>query len=171
MRSTAFGKQQNPSSVRTFGKASLSVVVVSFGPALLGQRATQALAGAPVDFDAQLILVSQDDDPALAAAVEHAGGEFVAAPPGSTRAEMCDLGMKRANGMIVAVRDDVAVGDAEWLNAYRAVLSVREPYVPVEAVVLDTQVAGRVALADSARSFAAIDPKARAATIDMAAAV
>ena len=144
---------------------------MSSGSAVLAQRATQALAGAEVGFDAQLILVSQNDDPGLAAAVEHTGAEFVAAPAGSTRAEMCDLGMKRASGMIVAVRDDVAVGDAGWLSAYRAVLVAREAHVPVEAVVMDTQVATRVALADSARSFAAIDAQARAATIDMAAAV
>lgn len=172
MRSTAVGKQRNPASQRTAGNASLSVVVVSTGKAMLAQRATLSLIGAPVDFAAQVILVSQDRDPSLAALVERSGAEFVAAPSGSTRAEMCDLGMKRATGTIVALRDDIAVGDAGWLDAYRAVLPVRE-VSPIETVVMDTQVAvgGRVAMADSAMSFAALEADARAATVDMAAAV
>jgi len=169
MRSTAFGKQRNPATATSFGKASLSVVVVSSGPAMVAERAAQVLCSAQVDFTAQLIVVSQDHNPAVAALVERTGAEFVAAPPGSTRAEMCDLGMNRAHGTIVAVRDDVAVGDARWLNAYQAILPPREVPAPVEAVVMDTQVAGRVALAD--RSFAAIDSQARADTIEMAEAV
>lgn len=171
MRSTAFGTQRNPATAATSGNASLSVVVVSSGPAMVAERAARVLSRAQVDFTAQLIVVSQDHNPGVAALVERTGAEFVAAPPGSTRAEMCDLGMNRAHGTIVAVRDDVAVGDAGWLNAYRAILPRREVPAPVEAVVMDTQVAGRVALADSARSFAGLDAQALTATIDMAAAV
>src|SRR5688500_14025609 len=107
MRSTAVAKQRSPKVV---GNASLSVVVVASGPAMMARRATQALSRAQVDFAAQVILVSQDHNPALATLVERAGVEFVAAPAGSTRAEMCDLGMKRATGTIVALRDDAAVG-------------------------------------------------------------
>jgi hypothetical protein len=147
---------------------------VSSGSALVAQRATQALKSASQGLLAQFILVSQDEDPAFVSTVERTGAEFVVAPSGSTRAEMCDLGMSRASGSIVAVRDDVAVGDARWLDTYRAVLPMRDataPLSPVESVVLDTLVAGRAGLADRAPSFATLESKARAATIEMAAAV
>jgi hypothetical protein len=151
-------------------------VVVSSGSAVVAQRATQALKRASREFMAQFILVSQDEDPAFVSTVECTGAEFVAAPPGSTRAEMCDLGMSRASGTIVAVRDDVAVGDARWLDTFRAVLPMRDATAPlsppIESLVMDTLVAGRAGLADSrAPSFATLETKARAATIEMAAAV
>jgi hypothetical protein len=124
---------------------------------------------------AQFILVSQDEDPAFVSTVERTGAEFVVAPSGCTRAEMCDLGMSRASGSIVAVRDDVAVGDARWLDTYRAVLPRRDATAPlsppIESVVMDTLVAGRAGMADRAPSFATLEAKARAATIEMAAAV
>lgn len=173
MRSPAFSKQRNLTASSSF--ATLSVVVVSSGSALVAQRATQALKSASQGFTAQFILVSQDEDPALVSTVERTGAEFVAAPPGCTRAEMCDLGMSRANGLIVAVRDDVAVGDASWLDTYRAVLPTRDALAPlsppVESVVMDTMVAGRAGLVDRAPSFATLETKVRAATIEMAAAV
>lgn len=175
MRSTTFPKQRNSASARTGYCASLSVVVVSSGSALVAQRATQALKSASQGFTAQFILVSQDEDPCFVSTVERTGAEFVVAPPGCTRAEMCDLGMSRASGSIVAVRDDVAVGDARWLETYRAVLPPHDAAtpqsLPIESVVMDTLVAGRVGLADGAPSFATLESKARAAAIEMAAAV
>jgi hypothetical protein len=174
MRSTTFPKQRNSASARTGYCASLSVVVVSSGSALVAQRATQALKSASQGFTAQFILVSQDEDPCSCPGRAR-GAEFVVAPPGCTRAEMCDLGMSRASGSIVAVRDDVAVGDARWLATYRAVLPPHDAAPPlsspIESVVMDTLVAGRVGLADGAPSFATLESKARAAAIEMAAAV
>jgi len=173
MRSTARSKQHNPAAICS--SATLSVVVVSSGSAVVAQRAAQALRSASREFMAQFILVSQDEDPAFVSTVECTGAEFVAAPPGSTRAEMCDLGMSRASGTIVAVRDDVAVGDARWLDTFRAVLPRRDAKaplsLPIESLVMDTLVAGRAGLADRAPSFATLETKARAATIEMAAAV
>lgn len=175
MRSSVNGKQRTHSDRKSCLSASLSVVVVSSGSALVAQRAAQALKTASRDLNTQLIVVSQNDDPALATCVEHVGAEFVVAPVGSSRAEMCDLGMTRVNGSIVAVRDDVAIGDATWLDAYRAVVPRREaaaPTVaPLESVVMDTQVAGRAGRADGSASFAALETTARAASIEMAAAV
>lgn len=175
MRSTTFPKQRNAAAARTGDCASLSVVVVSSGSALVAQRATQALKSASQGLTAQFILVSQDEDPSFVSTVERTGAEFVAAPPGCTRAEMCDLGMSRANGSIVAVRDDVAIGDARWLDTYRAVLPMREAATPlstpIESVVMDTLVAARAGLADAAPAFTTLERKARAATIEMAAAV
>lgn len=167
--------QETPKSVvRTSVRASLSVVVVASGSAAAAQRAAQALKSASRDFGAQFILVSQDGDPTFVATVERSGAEFVRAPSGCTRAEMCDLGMSRANGAIVAVRDDVAVGDAQWLDSLQAVLPARETVpkpAPMESVVMNTLVAGRATLADSSLSFAALELHARAASIEMSAAV
>jgi len=175
MSGTAYGNQRNQPAARTGNCASLSVVVVSSGSAVLAQRATQALRSASSDFEAQFILVSQDQDPALVSCVERTGAEFVSAPPGCTRAEMCDLGMNRAFGSIVAVRDDISVGDAHWLDTYRSVLPPRTAASKVsasnESVVMDTMVARRVGMADLPGSFASLETRVAAAAIEMAAAV
>ena len=122
-------------------------------------------------FSAQFIVVSQNGDPSLASIVEKTGAEFILAPSGSTRAEMCDLGMSRASGAIVAVRDDVLVGDGRWLDSYRAVLPHREQMpAPVETLVLDTMVAAGGARVDGATPFA-LEKTVRPATIEMAAAL
>ncbi len=154
--------------------ASLSVVVVSSGPAAVAQRATQALKAASRDFATQLIVVALNEDPSFPSALEQSGVEFVAAPPGSSRAEMCDLGMSCATGSIVAVRDDTAVGDAHWLNVYRGVLPMRAVTVPsahIESLVMDTLVARRAAMSDAAPSSSTTETKERSAAIGMAAAV
>ena len=173
MRSRAFSTQRNPAVAGYGGFASLSVVVVASGSSLSAQQATQALMCASRGLIAQFILVSQDEDPAFVSTVERTGAEFVAAPPGCTRAEMCDLGMSRASGSIVAVRDDVGVGDARWLDTYRSMLPMRDAAAPlsppIESVVMDTLVAGRAGLADA--SFGTHQKKAQAAGIEMAAAV
>ena len=172
MRSSSNGKQRTPAAVRGGSSASLSVVIVSSGSASESQRAAQILRKASLDFSAQFIVVSQNGDPSVASTVEMTGAEFVLAPAGSTRAEMCDLGMCRANGAIVAVRDDVTVGDGRWLDTYRSVLprSERATFA-AEAVVMDTLVAGAGARADGPTPFATIEKAARAATIEMAAAL
>ena len=172
MRSSSNGKQRTPASIRGGNSASLSVVIVSSGSAIESQRAAQVLKTASSDFSAQFILVSQNGDPGLASTVELTGAEFVLAPKGSTRAEMCDLGMCRANGAIVAVRDDATVGDGRWLETYRAVLPRRETVsTPAESVVMDTLVAGAATRADAPAPFATIEKTARPAAIGMAAAL
>jgi hypothetical protein len=147
MRPSAIGKQRSPASATTASSASLSVVVVSSGSVTDVQNAAKALKSASRDYRAQLIFVSRDDDPAFIDAVERNGGEFVAAPAGSSRAEMCDLGMSHAHGLIVAVRDDVSVGNARWMDVYRGVLPAREVRPVAESTVMDTLVAGRAPLA------------------------
>jgi hypothetical protein len=175
MPSTTNGKQRYPAATRISQCCSLSVVVVSSGKSAVAQRAAKALRTASQDFAAQFIVVSQNADPGFASTVERTGVEVVVAPPGSTRAEMCDLGMSRASGAIVAVRDDVAVGDAHWLDTYRGVLPKRElpalPSAVTESVVMDTMVAGHVGMADGAQTVASGEPRARVASSEMAAAV
>lgn len=171
MRSSAYGKQGN-SSQKSNTYASLSVVVVSQGSAQESQRAAQALKTASHDLSAQLILVSANNDPVLVRSIEGSGAEFVVAPAGSTRAEMCDLGMRRAVGTIVAVRDDVAIGDAAWIDAFRRVVPRRGPApAHVESVVMDTQVPARAPLADKWVAAAVLETSAGTASIEMAAAI
>jgi hypothetical protein len=150
----------------------LSVVVVAMGTATDTTQATQTLGLASRDLGAQLIVVSHDDGPALARTVERSGAEFVAAPPGSSRAEMCDLGMRHAIGSIVVVRDDAAVSDAKWLDAYRAVLARRKAPTPspVESVVMDTMVTGRIAVADGSVAFTSLDARGGQVAIGLASA-
>lgn len=140
----------------------------------MAQLAAQTLKTASLDLTTQLILVAPNADPTFPSTLEKSGVEFVTAPPGSTRAEMCDLGMSCATGSIVAVRDDVAVGDARWLDTFRAVVPARVDAVPpqrLESMVMDTQVARRVAMGDSALSSSTTETSERIAAIEMAAAV
>lgn len=173
MRSTVNGKQRSPASVRAGNCASLSVVVVGSSSAVTTQKAAQALRRASHHVVAQYIVVSTEEDPSLASTVERTGAEFVKAPAGSSRAQMCDLGMSRATGSIVAVRDDVAVGDASWLDTYLAVLPRPEVTltVPAESLVMDSMVAGGAVRADSAPPYASLDLRAGTSAADSAAAL
>ena len=86
---------------------------------------------------------------------------------------MCDLGMSRATGSIVAVRDDFAVGDARWLETYLGVLPRAEvtSLVPPESLIMDTLVAGSAIRADSAQPYATHDKRAGTAAGDSAASL
>jgi hypothetical protein len=152
--------------------ATLSVVVVSTGTPDDTHRASETLGVASRDLGAQLIVVGASK---LAKSVERCGAEFVVAPAGSTRAEMCDLGMRHAFGTIVVVRDDSAVSDARWLDAYRSVLPRRETPVraPAESVVMDTMMPGRTGLADGGVTFPSLDPRGggNGASVEMASAL
>lgn len=172
MRSAAVGKR-GQSAVKTSSCASLSVVVVSTGSARTTERATQVLQSASRDLAAQFIVVAKSKDPALAVAVERHGAEFVQAPSGSSRAEMCDLGMSRVCGTIVAVRDDVSVGDAGWLDAYRRIVPKVEttPVAPIETVVMETMVASRARLADDVGALNARESGSTDLAVEMAEAV
>jgi hypothetical protein len=147
--------------------------VVSTGSTRTTERATQVLQSASRDLAAQFIVVARSHDPAFAVAVERHGAEFVEAPSGSSRAEMCDLGMSRACGTIVAVRDDVSVGDAGWLDAYRRIVPKVEisPVAPIETVVMETMVASRARLADDARALEALESGSSDLPVEMARAV
>jgi len=172
MRSAAVEKRSQATG-RNSSCASLSVVVVATGSSMMAQRATQALTSASRDFPAQFIVVARNSDPAFASVVERNGAEFVAAPSGCSRAEMCDLGMSRVLGTIVAVRDDISVGDAGWLDAYRRLLPKREVAcaAPIESVVMDTQIASRAVLADAPVAHEARELGGSEHPIEMAEAV
>lgn len=142
---------------RTENHASLSVVVLSTGTSTDTDRATQTLGSASRDMGAQLIVVSPNAGLALVRTAESNGAEFVVAPPGCSRAEMCDLGMRHAVGSIVVMREDAMVSDARWLDAYRAVLGqgTKPARSVAESVVMDTMMTDRTELAD--RRFHSVD--------------
>lgn len=149
--------------------ASLSVVVVASGSPAGTARAAQTLKTASNDIEAQLIVVSQSESSSFASSIERIGAEFVAAPRGSSRAEMCDLAMRRTRGPIVVVRDVDTIGDAQWLDTYRRILPKRAP-VAAESVVLESMVAVRSGLAD-ARPGYATDRGTISSSVEAAAAL
>lgn len=127
--------------------ATLSIVVVSAGSPDVGLRATRVLANAVASGAAQVVFVHQGDtDPNALAAVRRRGIVTVAAAPGCTRAEMCDLGVQHVTGTIVTVRDAIDVGNAMWLSAFETLIPsladrhlVGEQAIAVgERVVMDT---------------------------------
>jgi hypothetical protein len=149
----------------------LSVVVVSSATSDGAIRAVRKLNEAARGLAAEVIVVAPATAAGLNSTVEQYGAELVAAPVGCSRAEMCDLGMSRASGSIVAVRDDVDVGDALWLDAYRGLVGLEEQQATVEAetLVMDMQVPAVAQLADVAPATA--ETRRRVASIEMAAAV
>ena len=169
-------RHRAPASARTATTASLSVVVVA-SPGVAAIDVARCLSVATRELGAQLILVGQGNEPAPRATDS---AVYVRAPEGSSRAEMCDMGMRRASGAIVAVRDAADVGDGRWLDAYRSVLPAarKGAAAPVELLVMDSMDARRaVPAADGPAPYAApaaspaADARALTAAIEMAAAV
>lgn len=150
--------------------ASLSVVVLA-SPGIPSTDVARRLRSATSELDAQLIMVSQHAEPGWQSTLaDH--GELVRAPSGSTRAEMCDLGMALASGTIVAVKDASDVGDGRWIDAFRAILprQVHEAEL-TDVAVMDTMAGARSVLADAAPAHTR-DPDllSFAPAIEMAAA-
>lgn len=99
--------------------ASLSVVLLSLGNRNDLERAVSVLTPSLQRFGAQLVVAREDDEvPMTALSRENLAVSFVRAPKGSNRAQLCDLGMSVATGDIVALRDDVAVSDSEWMECF-----------------------------------------------------
>lgn len=136
--------------------ASLSVVLMS------NASASPVLAVSTIHetcarFDAQVILVTQSVlDSRTLRRMKELGVDVVQAGISAGRAEMCDLGMSRVTGSIVAVRDVADVGDATFLNAFLPVvpqvdaLVVRHQRAVGEHEVRNTMVADRRPRADQA---------------------
>lgn len=162
--------------------ATLSIVMVAAGSNDARVRACRALLDSSAPFDAQVIVVARGEpDSALLALANRGGAEVVRAPDGSTRAEMCDLGMKQVTGSIVAVRDDVDVGDASWLAAFSRIVPMQSPAprverelavaVGAERVLMDSMAPGRAHRGDAApvRQPLADLPLVPAPLVEMAA--
>jgi hypothetical protein len=107
---------------------SLSVILLSVGTCADLERAIASLAGPLRELAAQLIVVRRNPEPpverALAAVARY---RIVKAPDDCTRGDMRGLGMRAAQGDIVALRDDVSIVDGEWLACFRPqLLTTRE---------------------------------------------
>lgn len=121
---------------------------------------------------AQLLVVTRGPlEPDTVRLLKSRDARVVEAPADFSRAAMCDLGMRLASGAIVAVRDDVDVGDARWLDAYQNVLRTPAPIAVPASTMVDSLVGGQVILADVARPAAPVTPAPRVgvAAIEMAA--
>lgn len=151
---------QRPMVKRARTTASLSIVVVSAGSSESRYRAVRVLMDTSANLAAQVIVVSRSEpDQALNSLLSRGVAQFVGAPAGCTRAEMCDLGMSQVTGTIVAVRDEADIGDAGWLRVFQrvvpsvtteSVLHDRAIAVGGETVILDTMMAGHGHLGDVA---------------------
>lgn len=161
-------RQRASGTIANRAGASLSVVVLS-SPAVSTAEVGRTLRRASDDLSVQFVLVSPQAEPSWTTLLGDSA-ELVRAPFGSTRAEMCDLGMSKATGSIVAVRDAADVGDATWIAAFRSVVPRRsEVPLPAEAVVMDSMMPHRATLADVARPRE-LDGRPAVAAIEMAAA-
>jgi len=99
--------------------ASLSVVLLSTGDPHVLQGSISALAPRCKALGAELIIVGADAEIACDARLHQFSDlRFVRAPESSTLARMRDVGMAQASGDIVALREDVAVGDGSWLEVF-----------------------------------------------------
>jgi hypothetical protein len=105
-------------------RATLSVVLLSSGSVGELERAIGVLLPTVRRFGAEVVVARASAHATTSLMHEHPEVRIVHAPLGSTRTELCDAAMTIANGDIVALREDVAVRDAEWLHSFRASLKV-----------------------------------------------
>ncbi|MFP5354912.1 MAG: hypothetical protein ACLGIK_07105 [Gemmatimonadota bacterium] len=114
--------QREPrTSLRAPHLPSLSVVLLSHGDRSELERALAAVAGRCRRMEAEIIVVresSKEDLATLGAA--YPSVTFLSVPQGTASAEMREAGMSAACGDIVALRQDGAVADGLWLEAFDA---------------------------------------------------
>jgi hypothetical protein len=108
-------------------RATLSVVLLSSGSVSELERALGVLLPTVRRFGAEVVVARASAHATTSLSHEHPDVRIVHAPLGSTRTELCDAAMAVANGDIVALREDVAVRDADWLHSFRASLKVTAP--------------------------------------------
>jgi hypothetical protein len=112
---------------RVRDRATLSVVLLSSGSVSELERAIGVLLPTVRRFGAEVVVARASAHATTSLLHEHPEVHVVHAPLGSTRTELCDAAMAVANGDIVALREDVAVRDAEWLYSFGASLKVTAP--------------------------------------------
>jgi len=121
-------------------KGLLSVVVLSTGTRGDLERATSILAPVLSTLRGQLVIASSESLPVTLQGYADSGQlTFVRVSRGSARAALAEAAMAVVRGDIVAIREDVAVRDAEWLAPYRNALHLDD-------VVADRVPAQRVAV-------------------------
>lgn len=114
-------QRESRTSLRAPHLPSLSVVLLSHGDRSELERALAAVAGRCRRMEAEIIVVresSKEDLATLGAA--YPSVTFLSVPQGTSSAEMRESGMSTATGDIVALRQDGAVADGLWLEAFDA---------------------------------------------------
>jgi hypothetical protein len=115
---------------------ALSVILVSQGARHELERAVRVVAPTLRAMKAQLIVVRRNPESTLEFVLSEAGRvDIVRASDDSTRRDMLATAMRLADGDLIALREDTAVCDVEWLSAYRRLL-IREspPEEPITAI-------------------------------------
>jgi hypothetical protein len=110
-------------------KPSLSVILVSEGTRLDLERAVRLIAPSIQAVQAQLVIVRRNAESTLDFSLADVGRvEVLRATDDCPRSDMLAMGMRAAQGDIVAVKDDLAVRDADWLSGCRrAVADTMDP--------------------------------------------
>ncbi len=123
---------------------ALSVILVSQGSRQELERAVRIVSPTLRAVKAQLVVVRRNPESTLEFALSEAGRvDIVRASDDSTRRDMLARAMRVAQGDLIALRDDTAVIDDEWLSAYRRLL-IRESHAeePVSLVPAQEGAAG-----------------------------
>lgn len=96
---------------------NLTVLVVACSPSETTSRALDTIGGAVKACAAQLLVVCAGD---VSAEVKSRclalGGELVVGPNEASKAELCDLALGAASGIVVAVREDTDISNDEWIT-------------------------------------------------------
>lgn len=129
---------------------SLSIVVLSTGTESDVERAMAYVSGVTRRLGAELIVVRGEDDrqaqERLTVVANVRRFQACFCEPGTSRAGLADRGMRVATGDIVAVREDSACLDGDWLRPFAERLSATldAPH-PVDdsRIVARTQVSTR----------------------------
>ena len=124
---SSLSRESNPLRERGL-KPSLSVILVSQGTRHDLERAVGLIASSIRTVQGQLIIVRRNPEPTLDSSLVDAGRvEIIRATDDCARCDMLGMAMRAAEGDIVAVKDDLAVNDAEWLAGCRRAMSDDSP--------------------------------------------
>lgn len=142
------GSHTNPSK-RAAHCASLSVIIVSAGDRANLERALSAIAVRCRRLEAEIIVVRMNvGDELRTLNAAYPSVLFIDAPQASTSVDMRELGMAYADGDIVSLRNDDAVGDGLWLSVFDAMVGIID-----EPTMSDAEVAMTPTSDDSIAAF------------------
>lgn len=119
------------------GPPAITVVVIAAWESERHVESLRALGRRCSQDDMELVVVCAGPCAESAASAVVAPGRRIMAPRGASAADLRVLGMSCANGDIVAIVDDPADVDAEWLEQIRS-----RRQVPLVARRTDEKVAG-----------------------------
>ena len=113
--------------------ATLSIVLLSTGDRHLLEASLATLSPRCRALGAEVVIVAAEPLSARDALSVHPEARFIRAPRGSSQAQLRDLGMAAASGDIVSLREDVAVGDGRWIDAFLRAVGVDASVLPADA--------------------------------------